>query len=69
MKQIARDIIKIYDRQLNNELAKRVINPYYFTERLIEIAFNNKLDSHHINHINCKIAIEPIYLEIEINLY
>ena len=39
LKQIARDNIRLDDKQLNKELAKKMINPYYL---LIEIY---KLDS------------------------
>ena len=32
LKQIARDNIRLDDKQLNKELAKKMINPYYFTD-------------------------------------
>ena len=32
LRQIARDINKIDDKQLNKDLAKKMINPYYFTD-------------------------------------
>ena len=30
LKQLARDNIRLDDRQLNKELAKKMLNPYYF---------------------------------------
>ena len=33
LKQIAREIIKLDDEQLNKKLAKKIIYPYYFTDR------------------------------------
>ena len=32
LNQIARDNIKLDDKQLNKKLAKKMINPYYFTD-------------------------------------
>ena len=33
LKQLARNNIKLDDKQSNKELAKKMINPYYFTDR------------------------------------
>ena len=33
LKQIARNNIRLDDIQLNKELAKKMISPYYFTDR------------------------------------
>ena len=49
-RQLARDNIRLYDRQLNKELAKKMVNPYYFTNRALQVAFKINLDSHHNNH-------------------
>ena len=38
-KQIAIENIKLDDKQLNKERAKRMVNPYYFTDRLIQVGF------------------------------
>ena len=38
-----------------------MINPYYFTNRALQVAFKINLDSHHINHANSKLAITPNY--------
>ena len=61
LKQKARDIIKLDDRKLNKELAKKLINPYYFTERNLKFGFNITLKSHHFNHVNSKLIIKPNY--------
>ena len=63
LKQLARDNIRLDDKQLNKELAKKMINPYYFTDRNLKVGFKIDLDSHHINHTNSKLTIIPIYLE------
>ena len=54
LRQIARDNIRLDDEQLNKELARRMINPYYFTDRNLRVGFKNNLDSRHINHANSK---------------
>ena len=58
-KQLARSNIKIDDKQLNKELAKKMINPYYFTDRNLKVELKISLDSHPINHDNSKITITP----------
>ena len=66
LKQIARDNIRLDDKQVNKELAKRMLNPYYFTDRNLKAGFKIILDSHHINHANSKLTIIPNYLEFGI---
>ena len=53
------------DKQLNKKLAEKMINPFYFTDRILKIAFNTNLDSHHINHANSKLTFTPKLLETE----
>ena len=48
---------------MNEELAKKMINPYYFTDINLRNGYNINLDSHHINQANSKVTIEPIYPE------
>ena len=67
-KQIARDNIKLDDEQLNKELAKKMINPNYFTNRVVQVGFNITLESYHFNHANCNIIIKPNYLEFGIQV-
>ena len=54
LKQLARNNINLDDKQLNKELAKKMINPYYFSDRNLQVAYKINLDSHHINHLNSK---------------
>ena len=68
LKQIARDNIRLDDKQLKKELAKKMINPYSFTNRGLQVAFQINLDSHHINHANSKTTITPNYPEFGIEL-
>ena len=35
LRQLTRDNIRLDDRQLNGELARRMLNPYYFTDRAL----------------------------------
>ena len=39
LKQLARNNIKLDDKQLNKELAKKKIIPYYFTDRNLKVGF------------------------------
>ena len=68
LRQLARDIIRLDNRQLNKELAKKIINPYYFTNRALQVAFKINIDSHHINHANSKLTITPNFPEFGIEL-
>ena len=57
LKQIARNTINLDDKQLNKELARKMINPYYCSDRNLKVAYKINLDSHHINHLNSKVTI------------
>ena len=57
LKKLARNKINLDDKQLNKELAKKMINPYYFSDRNLQVAYKINLDSHHINHLNSKLTI------------
>ena len=63
LRQIARDNIKLDNTQLNKELTRRMINPYYFTDRALQVGFKINLDNHHINHATSKFNITPNYPE------
>ena len=64
LKQIARANIKLDDKQIFEELAKKMINPYYFTDRALQVGFNITLESHHIKQNNSKLIIKPNFPEI-----
>ena len=66
LKQLARDNIKLDDKQLNKKLAKKMPNPYYFTDRNLKVVFKINLDSHHSNHANSKLTITPNFPEFGI---
>ena len=66
LRQLARDNIRLDDKQLNKELAKRMIIPYYFTDRNLKVSYKINLDSHHINHANSKLTITPTFPEFGI---
>ena len=68
LRQLARNNIKLDDKQLNKEVARKMINPYYFTDRNLRVRFKIDLDSHHINHLNSKLTIIPNYPEFEIEI-
>ena len=66
LRQLARDNIRLDDRQLNKELAKKMINPYYFTDRNLKVAYKIILDSHNVHHTNSKLTITPTFPEFGI---
>ena len=66
LKQLARNNIKLDDKQLNKELAKKMIYPYFFTDGNLKVGFKINLDSNHINHANSKLTIIPNYPEFGI---
>ena len=68
LKQLARDNIRLDDKQLNKELAKNMLNPYYFSDRNLRVGFKIDLDSHHINHTNSKSTIIPNFPEFGIEV-
>ena len=68
LRQLARNKTKLDDKQLNKELAKKMINPYYFTDRNLKVGFKIDLDSHNIIHANSKITILPNYPEFGIEI-
>ena len=66
MTQKARDNKSLHDKQLNKELAEKMPNPFYFTDRNLKVGFKINLDSHHINHTSSKFIITPNYTEFGI---
>ena len=68
LKQLARNNIKLDDKQLNKEIARKMINLYYFTDRNLKVGFKINLDSHHINDANSKLIITPNYPEFGIEV-
>ena len=62
LKQLAREKIKLDDK----ELAKMMINPYYFTNKNLKRGFKINLDSHNIEHANSILTILPNFPEFGI---
>ena len=66
LKHLARDNIKIDDKQLNKELAKKMLDPYYFTDRNLRNGFKPNLDSHNFHQTNFKKTVTPKHPEFGI---
>ena len=62
LKQLAREKIKLDDKQL----AKIMINPYYFIDKNLKIGFKIDLESHNISHANSILTILPKFPEFGI---
>ena len=62
LKQLAREKIKLDDK----ELAKMMINPYYFIDENLKNGYKNNLESHNISHANSILTITPIFPEFGI---
>ena len=59
LKQLAREKIKLDDK----ELAKIMINPYYFIDKNLKIGFKIILESHNFSHANSILSIIPKFPE------
>ena len=62
LKQLAREKIKLEDK----ELAKMMINPYYFIDRNLKIGFKINLESHNFIHANSILTVTPKFPEFGI---
>ena len=62
LKQIAREKNKLDDK----ELAKIMINPYYFIDKNLKIGFKINLESHNFSHANSILSITPNFPDIGI---
>ena len=60
--QLAREKIKLDDK----ELAKIMINPYYFIDKNLKIGFKINLESHNFSHANSILSILPKFPEFGI---
>ena len=66
LKQITRENIKMNDKELDKELAKKMINPDYFIDKILKICFEINLESHKINHANFLLKAVPSFPDIGI---
>ena len=62
LKQLAREKIKLDDK----ELAKMMIDPYYFIDENLKIGFKINPESHNIIHANYILTITPNFSELGI---
>ena len=62
LKQLAREKIKLDDK----ELAKKMINPYYFIDENLKNGFRINLESHNISHAKSILTITPNFPEFGI---
>ena len=66
LKQIARQNTKLTDKDLDKEIAKTMINPYYFIDENLKIGFKINLESHNISHANSLSNIIPNFPDVGI---
>ena len=62
LKKLAREKIKLDDK----ELAKIMINPYYFIDENLKIGFKINVESHNFSHANSILTITPNFPEFGI---
>ena len=43
-----------------------MVNPYYFTDRELQVGYKSTLDSHPSSHVNAKVNMKPNILENDI---
>ena len=63
LKQLAREKVKLNDI----ELAKMMINPYYFIDENLKIGFKINLENRNICHASSTLTITPKFPEFELN--
>ena len=69
LRQLARDNIRLDHKQFKKELARRMINPYYFTDKNSRVGFKINLDSHNLHHTISKLNITPNHPEFGIEVH
>ena len=62
LKQLAREKIKLDDK----ELAKMMMNPYYFIDENLKNGFKINLESHNISHTSSILTVTPDFQDFEI---
>ena len=67
-KKLAKENIKLGDKQLNKEFAKKMTDPYYFTDRKLKVVFKTNIDNHHFNHANSTLTFTPNYPKFGIEI-
>ena len=68
LKQIERSSFETDYKQVNNDSAEKMLNPFYLTDRALQVGLNINLDSHQINSATSKITNKLNYSEIGIEI-
>ena len=68
MKQISKNLIKLDGEELDKNLARRMIEPYYFSGENLKISFKINLESHIINHAFSILYNMPKYKKLWIEI-
>ena len=66
LKQMAGENIKVNDKELDKQIAKRMTNPYYFIVENIKLGFRINLKSQYNGHANSFLNIIPNFPDIGI---
>ena len=66
LKHIAGGNIKLDDNEFDKELAKKMINSFYFTDKSSKKDFKIILDSLNFNHADSLLTIEPNFTDFRI---
>ena len=66
LQKLARQNIKKNDKDIDREIARKMINPYYFIDENLKIGCKINLESHNINHAISLLNIEPNFPAIAI---
>ena len=66
LNRIAREHIKINDKEIGKELAEKLNNPYFFTKGILEIGFKINSESHNANHTISILTNTPNYASLGI---
>ena len=61
LREKARDQIQLDDKHIIKQLAKKMLNLFYFTDRVLLVGFLIILDSHVFNLVNSKTSIKPSF--------
>ena len=64
LREIPRENFKLIEKQL----AKKMMNPFYFSDRALQVGLNITLDTQHINHGSFKLTNQPNCKEIGIEI-
>ena len=64
LKQMARENIKLNDKELDKELATKMNNPYYLIDENLKVGITINLENHNIIHAKSVLSIFPNFPDI-----